>query len=214
MNIDSKGQGDKLTHFVYCTSIGCICCTLRGDLLKTVKDLSGTGQFDYLVIESTGIGEPLPVAQTFVMDVDSMEHKHEHHHHHHHYSPEHGTTEQQIKNDDSNKTKKLTVATDEKNSLFHFAKLDTLVTVVDPFTIFDVLISKETLADDGNISGMIGNTGTGDDDVSASYPGGPEKMKSDKEACILAANNMPIERLHLALKSKAEVELSKVNLEI
>jgi G3E family GTPase len=45
---------------------GCICCTLRGDLLKTVKSLSEEGTFDYLVIESTGISEPLPVAQTFV----------------------------------------------------------------------------------------------------------------------------------------------------
>jgi molybdopterin-guanine dinucleotide biosynthesis protein len=49
---------------------GCICCTLRGDLLKTVKSLSDEGKYDCLVIESTGISEPLPVAQTFVMDVD------------------------------------------------------------------------------------------------------------------------------------------------
>jgi len=50
---------------------GCICCTLRGDLLTTVKALSEEEAFDYLVIESTGISEPLPVAQTFVMDVQS-----------------------------------------------------------------------------------------------------------------------------------------------
>merc|ERR1719337_537710 len=48
---------------------GCICCTLRGDLLKTVKALSEEQAFDYLVIESTGISEPLPVAQTFVLNV-------------------------------------------------------------------------------------------------------------------------------------------------
>merc|ERR1719221_2472706 len=52
---------------------GCICCTLRGDLLKTVKALSEEQAFDYLVIESTGISEPLPVAQTFTMDVDDMD---------------------------------------------------------------------------------------------------------------------------------------------
>jgi G3E family GTPase len=41
---------------------GCICCTLRGDLLKTVKELcESDANFDYLVIESTGISEPLPV---------------------------------------------------------------------------------------------------------------------------------------------------------
>ena len=44
---------------------GCICCTLRDDLLKEVRKLSEEGRFDYLVIESTGVSEPLPVAATF-----------------------------------------------------------------------------------------------------------------------------------------------------
>ncbi len=44
---------------------GCICCTLRDDLLKEVARLASDGRFDYLLIESTGIGEPLPVAATF-----------------------------------------------------------------------------------------------------------------------------------------------------
>ena len=46
-------------------SNGCICCTLRDDLLQEVRRLSGEGRFDYLLIESTGIAEPLPVAATF-----------------------------------------------------------------------------------------------------------------------------------------------------
>ncbi|MEP3347661.1 MAG: GTP-binding protein [Litoreibacter sp.] len=46
-------------------SNGCICCTLRDDLLEEVRRLSDEGRFDYLLIESTGISEPLPVAATF-----------------------------------------------------------------------------------------------------------------------------------------------------
>lgn len=44
---------------------GCICCTLRDDLLQEVRRLADEGRFDYLLIESTGVSEPLPVAATF-----------------------------------------------------------------------------------------------------------------------------------------------------
>lgn len=62
----NRGQ-EKLVEM----SNGCICCTLREDLLIEVGNLSREGRFDYLVIESTGIAEPLPVAETFTFRDDN-----------------------------------------------------------------------------------------------------------------------------------------------
>ena len=70
VNIDADliREGATLSHaeekLVEMTN-GCICCTLRDDLLQEVRRLAEEGRFDYLVIESTGIAEPLPVAATF-----------------------------------------------------------------------------------------------------------------------------------------------------
>jgi G3E family GTPase len=71
VNIDAelvRSGGGDLSHtnekLVEMTN-GCICCTLRDDLLNEVRRLAGEGRFDYLLIESTGIAEPLPIATTF-----------------------------------------------------------------------------------------------------------------------------------------------------
>ncbi len=54
-------------------SNGCICCTLREDLLNEVSRLAREGKFDYLLIESTGISEPMPVAETFTFTEENGE---------------------------------------------------------------------------------------------------------------------------------------------
>ncbi|WP_258101908.1 GTP-binding protein [Marinoscillum pacificum] len=70
VNIDEKliANGSKLSRTdekLVEMSNGCICCTLREDLIIEVEKLAKMGKFDYLLIESTGISEPIPVAQTF-----------------------------------------------------------------------------------------------------------------------------------------------------
>ena len=70
INIDSRlvaGQArlNRVDEKLVEMTNGCICCTLREDLLIEVNRLAAEGRFDYLLIESTGISEPMPVAATF-----------------------------------------------------------------------------------------------------------------------------------------------------
>lgn len=134
---------------------GCICCTLRGDLLKSVKALSEEHTFDYLIIESTGISEPLPVAQTFTMTEDDLNHEDED-------DIDDGGDEDMEEEDTPDEAQDF-------DALSKYARLDTMATVVDAENIFDILESIETLADKNNATGMSGNTdenGDVDDDRS------------------------------------------------
>jgi G3E family GTPase len=61
--VESDGDVIELSN-------GCICCNIRGDLITTVDSLLSSGsKFDYLVIETTGVADPAPIAQTFLADV-------------------------------------------------------------------------------------------------------------------------------------------------
>ncbi|MFN5945036.1 MAG: GTP-binding protein [Phycisphaerae bacterium] len=97
-------QLDRVQETMVEMTNGCICCTLREDLLREVERLALEGRFDYMLIESTGIGEPLPVAQTFTFETES------------------GAT------------------------LSEFAKLDTMVTVVDAFNFLKDFRSEDDLS--------------------------------------------------------------------
>ncbi len=77
VNIDAQlissggAQLNRLDEKLVEMTNGCICCTLREDLLLEIKRLALESKFDYLLVESTGISEPMPVAETFAF-TDSL----------------------------------------------------------------------------------------------------------------------------------------------
>lgn len=69
--VDGSPQLARVPEQLVEMSNGCICCTLRDDLLVNVAELARSGHFDNILIESTGISEPMPVAATFDLDFEA-----------------------------------------------------------------------------------------------------------------------------------------------
>ncbi|KAH8096658.1 P-loop containing nucleoside triphosphate hydrolase protein [Cristinia sonorae] len=108
---------------------GCICCTLRGDLLEELVRLAQIQQFDYVIVESSGISEPEQVAETFDQRlVETMSETLE----------EGGVL--------SEEAKSILKMVKNAGGVDKFAKLDTTVTVVDAFTIFHDFDTDEILS--------------------------------------------------------------------
>ena len=121
---------------------GCICCTLRGDLLEALVTLAQNGQADYIVIESTGISEPMQVAETFTEDftsvmtaaIDQDEHD----------------MEVEGKIEGVEVLKKI----QDLGGLHNIVKLDTLITMVDAYNFFDNFATTEFITNRWGKSGV------------------------------------------------------------
>ena len=134
VNVDAQSV-TKVAPKLVSMQNGCICCTLREDLLEQVSEIANAGEWDYLVIESTGISEPLPVAQTFVMALQGMV--------------------------EVPKSEKMAAAAQkadpakeaDKPQLRTLARLDTMVTVVDCVSFFERLSCLELVRDQPDADG-------------------------------------------------------------
>ena len=134
VNVDAQAV-TKVAPKLVSMQNGCICCTLREDLLEQVSEIANAGDWDYLVIESTGISEPLPVAQTFVMALQG-----------------------QVQVPKSAKMaavaeKAAQVKEAAKPQLRTLARLDTMVTVVDCVSFFERLSCLELVRDQPDADG-------------------------------------------------------------
>ena len=111
---------------------GCICCTLRDDLVIELASLAQKGDVDHIIVESTGISEPHPVAQAFSMPIAAMD--------------------SMLSQQDEAKRAALSAATQGLESLQDAAHLHSLVTVVDCATFLEHLHSIQNLHELGMAS--------------------------------------------------------------
>ncbi|TLD18876.1 cobW-domain-containing protein [Venturia nashicola] len=106
---------------------GCICCTLRGDFMIELANLAKSGKFDYLIIESSGISEPMQVAETFATEMNKAYLE---------IPEEYGGVERAAIEEIA-----------EKGGLKAIATIDTMVTVVDAFNFFNETNTDSLLID-------------------------------------------------------------------
>ncbi|OAP60388.1 hypothetical protein AYL99_05390 [Fonsecaea erecta] len=122
--VSQANESDKLIQL----QNGCICCTLRGDLLEALVSMAKAGEAEYIVIESTGISEPMQVAETFTEDfADAMIAAARE-------EPQEGADGMQGVEVYGEKVLKEVA---EMGGLHKLARLDTLITMVDAFNFFN-----------------------------------------------------------------------------
>ncbi|KAL2275188.1 hypothetical protein FJTKL_02415 [Diaporthe vaccinii] len=127
--IQSTHRIHKTEEKVIALQNGCICCTLRQDLLSELVELSEKHAFDYVIIESSGISEPGQVAESF--DSKLTEHMYQ-------------VLKEEGQLDESGALKKLHKAGEA--GMGKFARLDTTVTVIDTFTMYNDFNTADLLS--------------------------------------------------------------------
>ncbi|KAK0534679.1 hypothetical protein OC834_001803 [Tilletia horrida] len=139
-NVDGALLGhhaSKTTEKLVQLQNGCICCTLRSDLLQEIGELASKGTFDYLVIESSGISEPQQVAETFAEEFSDMMLQ----------AAEDLKTEMKDMTPEEVKSNAKVAEVLAAGGLPAISRLDCCVTVVDAANIMDNFNTHEFLAD-------------------------------------------------------------------
>ncbi|KAL4922055.1 CobW/HypB/UreG, nucleotide-binding domain-containing protein [Aspergillus aurantiobrunneus] len=125
---------------------GCICCTLRGDLLSELARLTKQKEVDYVVIESTGISEPMQVAETFTAEFSmAMVEAEEQFGGQDADGQKNGNGNMDVDMDED--SKKILEEIAKMGGLHTLAKLDTTVTVIDTFNLLSNFDTAEFLSD-------------------------------------------------------------------